>query len=637
MRKKLTVVLLNSLITLSSTATAEDSATILPPTVVTATRTEMLPERVGRSLEVQTVRELEERGVVGLPDAIKDLSGVRSFSLGGPGAPGTAPIEIRGFRTGGTRLLLSGMALNDPSSVSGTYEQFFGFMDITGTARVEVLKGGAGVLYGSDAQGGVVNLILQQPADGASGQFRFEGGSFDTFTESAQAGVKGEVGSVIGAISRTDSDGLGARGDYENTTMLLNGVVEVVPGRFTVEPLFRAVIAENALQTSPTADDSGRIIPNQATERNSLEASAYFIGAVLRAAPSRLIDSTLRVYMNDTERDFFFDFSGFESKSTFQGQTVTTDLENIVEHHSGEFLFGAVFEHQEVDNQSEDFRDKAEREKLGAYAFNRSAFFRDALELAGGARVTHLSDIDEVIPTLEFSANYQLVPENTILRGSIAQGFRAPTLFESKGRIVDFNNGSIIQVGNSSLQEEDSLSWDAGLRKYVFGERMQLDAAFFQIDSDETILFDFVNSTHRNGGGGKSQGIETSVSFFPCEQHSVLFAYTHLSKADGLDGRRRQRTPRNWFSLTTNSSFAALHVSATLRFRESQELEFFDVPFRVKEEQVAVLDLYSSYQLSKSVEVFLKAQNVFDVNYTEAGYQMPGAALLSGVKVGLGT
>lgn len=624
----------------------EGTSLFSPPNLfITANRVETQIDNIGRSIDVREAHELEQHQTQTLTDSVQNVSGVRMFDLGGPGAPGVTPIEIRGVRTGGTQLLLNGLVLNDPSGVTGTFDAFFPALTINDIERIEILKGGTGVLYGSDGQGGVINLITKSPKPGLFGGVSFEGGSYDTYTESASANAGTERGGLFSSVTRIDSGGLDTHGNYENTTLSLIGEYEVIPDVLSLSPVFRAIGTETDLDTNPSLAEDGSVIPNQDTEKNNSENAATHVALTGRFTPNDWIDVRGSVYYNDIDRDFFFDFDGFESTSEFLGESLATELQSTFEIPAllSALTAGVKFEHQESDTTSDDFEDSAQRDIMSIFLYNQMELLDERLQLAGGVRLAEMSDLDLTISKLELSGVFHFPGDTTRLHSSIAQGFRAPTLFESQGNIADFDTGGLVHVGNKDLEEEESLSWDAGLTQDIFSakdnsdDRLSLDVTFFQIDADQTILFDFANFSHFNGGGGKTQGIESALFYQPCPEFYLRGSYTNLDRAEGLDGERRQRTPKNWFALSGVTQLEKFTVSAELRFRDSQEIEFFGIEERAEEDEVTVFDAAVTYQVTRKLQLYVRADNVFDVDYTEAGFHMPGASIYGGFRMQLGS
>ncbi|HEX4273206.1 MAG TPA: TonB-dependent receptor, partial [Rhizomicrobium sp.] len=151
--------------------------------VVSATRLATPEAEVGSSVTVITAADIEARQERSLPDALETVPGLFVEQSGGLG--GQTSIFMRGANSNQTKVLLDGIDISDPSTPTGAADiSKFLTGDI---ARVEVLRGPQSGLYGSDAIGGVINIITK----GGEGPLKLtaqaEGGSFDTFNQRASA------------------------------------------------------------------------------------------------------------------------------------------------------------------------------------------------------------------------------------------------------------------------------------------------------------------------------------------------------------------------------------------------------------------------------------------------------------------
>jgi vitamin B12 transporter len=152
--------------------------------VVTATRFPTPESQVASSISIVTAGEIEARQLRTLPDVLKDLPGLNLIQSGGPG--GQTSVFMRGTNSDHTKVFVDGIDVNDPSSPNASFDSgLFLAQDI---AKVEVLRGPQSGLYGSDAIGGVINIITKSGSGPASFVGRVEGGSFDTFNQSAGLG-----------------------------------------------------------------------------------------------------------------------------------------------------------------------------------------------------------------------------------------------------------------------------------------------------------------------------------------------------------------------------------------------------------------------------------------------------------------
>ncbi len=142
----------------------------LPPIVVTANRTPTPAAEVGSAVTVITRQELEDRQIRQLSDVLREVPGVAVNRTGPAGR--TTQIRIRGSESNQTLVLIDGVEVNDPSSGS---EFDFAHLMADDIERIEVLRGPQSALYGSDAIGGVVNIVTRR-GEGPVGGHRLGGG-----------------------------------------------------------------------------------------------------------------------------------------------------------------------------------------------------------------------------------------------------------------------------------------------------------------------------------------------------------------------------------------------------------------------------------------------------------------------------
>ena len=159
--RHLSLTILASLMPLAALA-AEPVA--LEQQVITATQTAHSELSAPASVSVVTREELEQRPVYNLADAVKYLPGVH---LNPSSTYGRQEIKLRGMDSDYTLLLVNGRRINSRDALSSNYANDFDLSSIPMAAieRIEVIRGPMSSLYGADALGGVVNVILRQPTE----------------------------------------------------------------------------------------------------------------------------------------------------------------------------------------------------------------------------------------------------------------------------------------------------------------------------------------------------------------------------------------------------------------------------------------------------------------------------------------
>ena len=116
-----------------------------------------------------------------MPDTLQEVPGINVVQSGGPGS--VSSVFIRGANSNHTKVLIDSIEANDPSTPNDGFD--FGQALTGGLARIEVLRGPQSSLYGSDALGGVINIITREGHGALRLDATVEGGSFNTFNQSA--------------------------------------------------------------------------------------------------------------------------------------------------------------------------------------------------------------------------------------------------------------------------------------------------------------------------------------------------------------------------------------------------------------------------------------------------------------------
>jgi iron complex outermembrane receptor protein len=152
--------------------------------VVTASGTPQLPEQVSKATATIEASDANARDAAALSDAVALAPGVRVQQLGGPGS--FTSIQMRGLRNEDTAVLVDGLRLRDASATQGDATGFIEDLMFTDANRIEVMGGSGSSLYGTNAIGGVLNVITDEGGGRTRGGLLLEGGSLGTLRERAQ-------------------------------------------------------------------------------------------------------------------------------------------------------------------------------------------------------------------------------------------------------------------------------------------------------------------------------------------------------------------------------------------------------------------------------------------------------------------
>ena len=177
----------------------------LTETVVTATRTPQPLADLVADLSIVDRETIEASGATGLADVLARLPGVEISRNGGPGA--TTGVFLRGAESRFTAVYIDGARVDSQSTGGAAWES----IPLAQIDRIEVLRGPAGAVYGSDAMGGVIQIFTKRGENGVAPYVGVGLGSHGT--RKAEAGVSGASGTIDYAlgIAREESKGFNAR------------------------------------------------------------------------------------------------------------------------------------------------------------------------------------------------------------------------------------------------------------------------------------------------------------------------------------------------------------------------------------------------------------------------------------------
>jgi vitamin B12 transporter len=152
--------------------------------VITASDTPQTVDEVSKALTVVADQEIDERDELAIPEALRIVPGLRVQQLGGPGS--FTSIKTRGLPSEDTAVLVDGIRLRDAAAPQGDATGLLENLIVTDISRIEVLRGSGSSLYGSNAVGGVVNIVTNEGGGPIHGSVLGEGGGLGFFRTRAQ-------------------------------------------------------------------------------------------------------------------------------------------------------------------------------------------------------------------------------------------------------------------------------------------------------------------------------------------------------------------------------------------------------------------------------------------------------------------
>ena len=214
--------------------------------------------------------------------------------------------------------------------------------------------------------------------------------------------------------------------------------------------------------------------------------------------------------------------------------------------------------------------------------------------------------------TGRINASYKL-DNGTILRSSLGTGYRAPSLYELFAPFY----------GNSSLRPETSVATDIGVELPFVGDQAALSATIFETTISDRIVYD--NNTFAYGQSTESEkraGYEIGLNYKVNPRSEVNLSFTYT---DDGNGNRVQKVPESDFTLSARTELQS-GVNLSGSFQSVMGLEDF-VPLP----DYNIVSVRGSYPLTENVNVYLRAENIFDTKYqTTSDYGTSGQAFYTG-------
>ena len=627
--KSLRLVLLASTACVASPSHAETVEKI----VVTGSRIGQLPEdRLGTAVSTITAGQIEERQTLYVSDILRDVPGVAVSRTGGPG--GTTQVRTRGSEGNHTMVLLDGAEINDP------FQGEFDFAGLLGNdiERIEILRGSQSALYGSDAIGGVINIIPKRGKGDLSFAGQAEAGSFATHAATASASFGTDVFDLYASTAYhvTDGTNISRAGDEEDgaleRTWFVNSGVH-----FTPDIELRAFIRKVGTRAEGDPQDFDFFSPTQglAIDGDDVTRTDSLYGNVQLEATGfgGVLETRLSYNFTDASR---FNYS-FGAPSFFsEGHRDKVSGVAAAGFSTGEArhkITGAIDWKQETYQNlpigiPTPVNDIRRLQNIGAVA----SYDAEYGDLNAGIAVRHdENERFQDATTWRAQLSYRL--GDTRLRATAGTGIKNPNNFELFG----FDPTSFI--GNPDLKAERSVGWDIGIDQYLMDRKVKLTATWFRATLEDEIYTDFILpafiATPRNRTNeSERQGLELTADA-SLGDWSIAAAYTFTdAEENGLEEIRR---PRHAGSLNIAYQVSDRgHLGLGVRFNgEQQDNEFvFATPEDfVTLDAFTLVNAYASWQVTDNLEAFGRVENLLDEQYEEVfSFTSPGISAYAGLR-----
>ncbi|RZT56768.1 vitamin B12 transporter [Sphingomonas sp. BK036] len=613
----------------AQTLPAADAADV----VVTATRVAQPASEIGQAVTVIDRAEIERRQTVVVSDLLATTPGVTVTRNGTQGA--LTGVRIRGAESDQTLVVIDGVRVNDPASTGGGFD--FGNLLASSVERIEVLRGPNSVPWGSQAIGGVVNIITAAPAEGLQARANAEYGYADSVF--ASAGISGATGPVSGSLTggylRTDGISSAASGTERDGYRQYGATgrlgVEFAPG---IGLDLRGYFADSRVELDgfPAPD---YVLADTADYGKTQEVYGY-AGLHANVADGRF-NNRVAFTIADINRDTYE--PAFGAEPSFLGRGRSERYE-----YQGDFRpLDQVRVVAGVERENSRFNDGFTYADTGITSVYGQLIVKplDILTLTGGVRNDDHEDFGN---HTTFGANAALaLRTGTTVRASYGEGFKAPTLYQL-----------FSDYGNRGLDPETARNFDIGVEQAFLADRARVGVTYFnrrsrnQIDFRDcspveqatagSICVDRPFGVYDNVARAEADGVEVSLALRPVDALTLTANYSYIhteNRSIGANfGNVLARRPEQTASVNADYRFAVgLSIGGTVSLVGDS---FDDAANTTRLDGYALASIRAEMPITDQVALYGRVDNLTDARYeTVAGYGNYGRAAFGGVRLRL--
>ncbi|HEY6170536.1 MAG TPA: TonB-dependent receptor, partial [Verrucomicrobiae bacterium] len=516
---------------------------------------------------------------------------------------GQTSVFLRGANNSHTLVLIDGVRVNN--GFNNAFD--FNNLSVDNVERIEILRGPQSTLYGSEALGGVINIVTRRGAERFSGSATAEYGSHNSLlTRGSVAATEGKFSfSAEGGYASGDNERINS--DYANRNF---------SGRatFRTSDAFSASFLANYLRSDAgSPNDRFTDDPNDRLRNENRLLALTLDGRPLDWWDAKLTLSHARehAFFNQPEPNPPFPPSGFGNyTSDLVARREQADFQNIFTLADGhQFLAGGTFEQSEAeftDTYSALDRTVVTRSGYAQYEFTPTR----RLTVTAGGRVDDSSSFG-THGTYRFGGRFTTPGTETILRASAGTGFRAPSIRELYYPFF----------GNPNLRPEESFGWDAGVEQPLAENRVRVGVTFFHNDFD-----DLINGfPPANVARARTLGLESFASWSPVTNLTLRAVHTWLDAEDRATGLRLDRRPEHSASFSANWQFPErFSASTVVKIVGSRpDKNYFTANFPpyavtpVINPGYVKWDLAMKYDVCRNFSLFGRVENLLDQHYEE--------------------
>ncbi len=569
---------------------------------VSASRIEIPFSEDSRSITIITTEDIQNSPASSLAELLQEVPGIDIRRRGTDGMQ--ADLYIRGGGFDQTLVLIDGIKMDDPQT---GHHILNAALPLETIERIEIIKGPAARIYGQNAFTGAINIITKK-------------NTHDQLSIAVKAGFYEQIGASVTAsnnfknsnhlihYSRDVSQGYRYNTDYDNQNYFLKSVFNTEKRPIEVLSTFtERKFGANGFYATPSAIDQ-----YEETQTSLVGISTRFKMNKLKLSPQIYWRRNQDLYLYDRENP-----SGY--RNLHISNKIGAQINGSYVSNFGITGFGANFD--KVYLSSNNLGNRS-RTITTLFLEHRFKFLNDRIDFTPGMALTYYSDFKfHFFPG--FDAGLKIT-ENFRVYTNVGYTYRIPTY-------TDLYYSDPTTLGNDKLEPEEAIAEEVGFK--FNSSNVDITLAFFNRDSKN--LIDFIKSTEEepyqatNIRSLNTKGLETTVAYNFSSmgfKQNIDLGYTFIEdKTEELNipfSRYSINSLKHQFITNFRSQFIK-NLSQTILYKYA---------VRTTGDEYGVVDISVNYQIKK-LEISLKANNIFNEEYTETNLvPMPKGNILVGVQ-----
>ena len=575
----------------NSTSKSTSAKSTLDTIVVTASRSEENIEDVPFSLFVINEKQISKNPTHNLSNLIQQSPSIYLKQSGGIGQ--TAEISLRGTNPSQTLILKDGARLNSQNHYAPTYPTY---LDLTDIDQIEILNGPASVQYGSDAIGGVIQLIDKKPEKTGAELTTVvgENKTYKTLTKANFVADNGFYAQISG--QRLETDG----------TRILNDQRKDQKAGYDQKGYnLRTGYENNRLNTDISFSSNKGIshfynwMSNENDNKRNFE-NQLFNAKLQYKVTDNFITSVRHSNFNDQQNLFGSDPDYFNTKNIENDlnlKWLISPNQNIL---VGTTFLDSKFESKSLKNLSQ------KNSSTGYYIQHQ--YNTNKLHTQAGLR---LEDNERFgLHTVgQIASRYQFTPNSSVY-ANIGTAFKAPSLSEL---YYFYEDGSYNTYGNPNLKPEESISYEIGA-EHQFNQYLTTSVSIYQTNIKNLIApekLTQIDTTYTNTDKATIRGLDFQAKW-KLNDLFLSTGYSHLNAKDNKTDKSIAYRPKQTFTLSSGIENDIYGISASLIARSDI---YTNTDNSKKAPGYATVDLNMYWNVHPNIKLFSNIENIGDVEY----------------------